>query len=99
MLRMFVAGGTGVIGRRVVPMLVGAGHHVVAAARSEQSRNRLRAQGAEAFVVDMFDLEGLKRIMGPQDIVINLATHIPNSTTKMLLPWSWRENDHVRRDG
>jgi nucleoside-diphosphate-sugar epimerase len=99
MLRMFVAGGTGVIGRRVVPALVGAGHRVIAAARSEQSRAKLAAQGASAVVVDIFDADAVRRAMGEQDIVINLTTHVPSSTTKMLLPWSWRENDKVRRIG
>lgn len=97
MLRMFVAGGTGVIGRRVVPMLIGAGHRVVAAARSEESRAKLAAQGATAVIVDLFDADAVQRAMGEQDIVINLATHIPSSTIKIFLPWSWRENDRVRR--
>jgi nucleoside-diphosphate-sugar epimerase len=98
MLRIFVAGGTGVIGRRVVPALVRAGHNVCAASRSEESRKRLEAQGAEPVSVDLFDVDDVRRVMGSQDIVINLATHIPSSTTKMLLPWGWRENDRVRRE-
>jgi 2-alkyl-3-oxoalkanoate reductase len=99
MLRMFVVGGTGVVGRRVVPALVAAGHRVVAAARSEASRAKLTEQGASAVVVDLFDAEAVRRAMGDQDIVINLATHMPSSPLKMLLPWSWRENDKVRRTG
>ncbi|MEO7085198.1 MAG: NAD(P)-dependent oxidoreductase [Gemmatimonadaceae bacterium] len=99
MLRMFVAGGTGVIGRRVVPALVGAGHRVVAAARSEEGRAKLAAQGTTAVVVDLFDADAVRKAMGEQDIVINLSTHIPSSTKKMLLAWSWRENDRVRRLG
>src|SRR5581483_1317330 len=98
MLKIFIAGGTGVIGRRVVPTLVAEGHHVVAAARSESSRARLAAQGATAVLVDLFDADAVRRAVGEQDIVINLATHIPSSTTKMLLPWAWRENDRVRRE-
>src|SRR4029077_21202993 len=34
-----------------------------------------------------------------QEVVINLATHMPASTLQFLLPWSWRENDHIRREG
>lgn len=99
MLRIFVAGGTGVIGRRVVPALVGAGHHVTAASRSHEGRARLAAQGAEAVAMNMLDEQDVCRAVGKQDVVINLATHMPSSTTKMLLPSSWRENDHVRRVG
>jgi len=37
--------------------------------------------------------------MAGHDAVINLATHIPSSTLRMLIPRSWRENDRIRRDG
>ena len=30
-------------------------------------------------------------------MVVNLATHIPSSSTRMLLPGAWRENDRIRR--
>ena len=99
MLRIFIAGGTGVIGRRVVPALVAAGHHVTAASRSHEGRTRLAAQGAEPVAMNMYDEQDVSRAVGKQDVVINLATHIPSSTTKMLFPSSWRENDQVRRVG
>lgn len=99
MLRIFVAGGTGVIGRRVVPALVGAGHHVTAASHSHEGRARLAAQGAEAVAMNMLDEQDVCRAVGKQDVVINLATHVPTSTTKMLLASAWRENDQVRRLG
>jgi nucleoside-diphosphate-sugar epimerase len=79
-------------------MLVRDGHRVIAAARSEQSRAKLAAQGARAVIVDLFDPAATRSAMGEQDIVINLATHIPSSATKMMVPWSWRENDRVRRE-
>jgi nucleoside-diphosphate-sugar epimerase len=94
---VFIAGGTGVAGRRVIPALVSAGYRVVAAARSDASADRLRALGASPIVVDLFDATAVRRAAGKPDIVINLATHMPSSTTRMLLPWSWRENDRLRR--
>jgi nucleoside-diphosphate-sugar epimerase len=96
-LRIFVAGGTGVIGRRIVPVLVGAGYRVSVVSRSEQASARLIAQGASPIEVDLYDAESVRRAVGQQDVVINLATHIPPSTTKMMLPWAWHENDRVRR--
>src|SRR5689334_2550271 len=97
MLRIFVAGGTGVIGRRVVPVLVSAGYRVSVVSRSEKASARLIAQGASPVEVDLYDAEAVRRAVGQQDVVINLATHIPASTTKMMLPWAWHENDRVRR--
>jgi nucleoside-diphosphate-sugar epimerase len=99
LLRIFIAGGTGVIGRRVVPALVSAGYHVTAASRTHEGRARLAAQGAEPVAMNMYDEQDVSRAVGKQDVVINLATHIPSSTTKMLFPSSWRENDQVRRVG
>jgi nucleoside-diphosphate-sugar epimerase len=45
--RIFVAGATGVLGRRMVPSLVALGHHVTGLARSAASAERIRALGAE----------------------------------------------------
>ena len=54
-MKMFVAGGTGVVGRAAVPRLVAAGHEVRGAARSPEKADQLRAQGAEPVTVDLFD--------------------------------------------
>jgi len=99
MLRVFVAGGTGVIGRRVVPSLVKAGYHVTAAARSEAGLARLAGLGAEAVRMNLMDAASVRRAMDKPDIVINLATHVPAGSTMRMFPWAWRENDRVRRTG
>jgi nucleoside-diphosphate-sugar epimerase len=98
-MQIFVTGATGVIGRRVVPLLIARGHRVSAMGRSPAKRAQLEQQGAIAVDVDLFDPRTLRRALGGHDVIINLATHMPSSTTRMLLPWSWRENDRVRRDG
>ena len=98
-MRVFVTGASGVIGRRVVPLLVSAGHEVTAVGRTPEKRGALTRAGAEAVGVDLFDGAALRRVLRGHDAVVNLATHMPASTTKMLLPWSWRENDRVRKEG
>ena len=45
-MRVFVTGATGVIGRRVVPMLLAAGHGVTATARTHEKRATLERQGS-----------------------------------------------------
>ena len=54
-MRVFVAGGTGAIGRRLVPALVARGHEVVATTRRSEKVPILEAQGARAVVVDALD--------------------------------------------
>ena len=54
-MRVFVAGASGVVGRRLVPQLVDRGHDVVATARTPEKLDTLRARGAEAVVIDGLD--------------------------------------------
>ena len=54
-MRVFVAGGTGVIGRSLIPMLITAGHQVTATTRSPGKAGLLRSLGAEPAVVDGLD--------------------------------------------
>ncbi len=98
-MRIFVTGATGVIGRRVVPRLVDSGHDVTAVVRGPGKRAIVEQWRATAVEVSLFDQEALRRVMARHDAVVNLATHIPRSSAAMLLPWSWRENDRIRRDG
>jgi nucleoside-diphosphate-sugar epimerase len=54
-VRVFVAGGTGVLGRRLVPQLVAAGHEVTATTRSEARLDLLAGLGAKGVVMDGLD--------------------------------------------
>jgi 2-alkyl-3-oxoalkanoate reductase len=54
-MRVFLAGATGAIGRRLVPQLVARGHHVTATTRSADKLDRLPALGAAPVVVDGLD--------------------------------------------
>jgi nucleoside-diphosphate-sugar epimerase len=54
-MRIFVAGGAGVLGRRLVPQLVARGHEVTATTRSASRTGELRALGARPVVVDGLD--------------------------------------------
>jgi nucleoside-diphosphate-sugar epimerase len=64
-MRVFVAGASGAIGKRLVPQLLDGQHQVVAMTRTEKNASALRALGAETVVVDAFDrtavLEAVKR--------------------------------------
>jgi nucleoside-diphosphate-sugar epimerase len=55
MMRVFVAGATGAIGKQLLPRLVAAGHEVVGMTRSESKRALLRELGAEPAVADALD--------------------------------------------
>ncbi|MFD0321031.1 NAD(P)H-binding protein [Lysobacter gummosus] len=54
-MEVFIAGGSGAIGRCLMPMLVAQGHRVTAMTRSPANASALRAMGADAVIADVFD--------------------------------------------
>lgn len=54
-MRVFVAGGTGVLGRRLVPQLVARGHHVTASTTNAAKLGTLTQLGADGLVMDGLD--------------------------------------------
>jgi nucleoside-diphosphate-sugar epimerase len=60
-MNIFIAGATGAIGKRLVPMLAAAGHHVVGMTRTPAKYGMLRLCGAEAVVADAFDRSAVTR--------------------------------------
>jgi 2-alkyl-3-oxoalkanoate reductase len=71
-VKIFVAGASGVIGRRLVPLLIAAGHQVVATTRTPAKLDGLRKPGVEPVVLDALDREAvIKAVLAahPQVVV------------------------------
>jgi nucleoside-diphosphate-sugar epimerase len=96
---ILVTGATGVVGRRLLPLLLALGHRVTAVGRSAEKREALERMGAVAVDLDLFDAVAVRESVAGHDVVVNLATHIPPSSLRMFLPGAWRENDRIRREG
>ncbi len=96
-MRIFVAGATGVVGRRLIPLLVDAGSDVTAVARSPEKSAELKKQGATPVSVDLFDPPAVMDAVAGHNTVINIATKIP-SGMKVLMPGSFAENIRIRRE-
>jgi nucleoside-diphosphate-sugar epimerase len=62
-VRIFIAGATGVIGVRLIPLLVDGGHTVAGMTRSPQKTSLLRELGAEPVVCDVFDFAALTQAL------------------------------------
>jgi uncharacterized protein YbjT (DUF2867 family) len=79
-MKVFVAGGTGVIGVRLVPRLVAHGHEVAASTRSPHKGERLRSMGAEPVVMDAFDEVAVKEAIArfAPEVVVNELTALPD---------------------
>jgi len=77
--KVFLAGATGAIGKRLVPQLLEAGCQVFGTTRSERKLDELNTAGVTPIVVDVFDATALSRAMTSvcPEIVINQLTDLP----------------------
>jgi len=75
-MNLFIAGGTGAIGRVLVPLLVKAGHKVVALTRSADRTSQLEQMGAVPVVGDVYDEGRLARLVAESkaEVVIHQLT-------------------------
>lgn len=77
-MRVFVAGGAGVVGRRVVSQLVARGHQVTATTTSASKLDRLKQLGADAVVMDGLDGGSVERAVASArpDAIVHEMTAI-----------------------
>jgi len=100
-MRVFVAGATGAIGKRLVPQLVEAGHEVTSITRREENLAGLYEMGAEPVLCDVFDAGKLGSVLAQAepDAVINELTDLPQSLNPRRLAEYYAANNRVRREG
>jgi nucleoside-diphosphate-sugar epimerase len=79
MMRVFVAGATGAIGKQLVPRLVEAGHEVHGMTRSESKQAMLHELGAVPAVADALDPDQVAEAVGRTrpDVIVHQLTAIP----------------------
>ncbi|GLY91931.1 NAD-dependent epimerase/dehydratase family protein [Actinoallomurus iriomotensis] len=82
-MHVLIAGGTGVLGRRIIPLLIGAGHRVTALTRTTEGGASLLAAGAEPALADVYDAEALTRAVrvASPDVVMHQLTDLSRGDT------------------
>ncbi|HWU58679.1 MAG TPA: NAD-dependent epimerase/dehydratase family protein, partial [Microbacteriaceae bacterium] len=92
-MRIFLAGGTGIIGRRLIPTLVSAGHDVVATTRRADKLAELAELGAHGVVVDVYDADRLASAVknAAPDLILDELTDLSEYDTDA--------NARLRREG
>ena len=100
-MRIFLAGASGVIGRRLVPLLLGAGHTVVGTTRSQEKAEELKASCVEPVVVDVFDADSLLEFAAwaRPDAVIHQLTDLPDVIDPARLAEVLARNSRLRIEG
>jgi nucleoside-diphosphate-sugar epimerase len=78
-MRIFLAGASGAIGRRLTPLLLAAGHDVTGTTRSAEKAAELRQRGVATIIVDVFDAKTLREavVAARPEIVIHQLTDLP----------------------
>ncbi len=96
-MRVFIAGATGVLGRRLVRQFRDRDHEVVGLVRDPRGRQLVESFGGEAYEGNLFDVDSLAKGAKRADVVIRAATAIPRSIRPR--GDSWAMNDRIRREG
>jgi nucleoside-diphosphate-sugar epimerase len=96
-MKVFIAGASGVLGRRLVRQLTARGHSVIGQARTAKAESVVKAAGGEPRHADLFDAESLSKAAEGCDTVIHAATAIPTKQKPAAADWAM--NDHIRRKG
>ncbi len=84
-MRIFLAGASGVIGQRLIPRLLQAGHVVGGLTRSPRKTELLSHLGAEPILCDVFDRQALIEAVRDfkPDVVLNELTDLPDDATQI----------------
>jgi NAD(P)H-binding len=98
-MRIFLAGASGVIGIRLLALLVAAGHQVAGMTRTPTKIAELEALGAEPVLCDVYDAKALRTavVRFRPDAVMHQLTDLPDDAAN--IPELAARNDRMRREG
>src|SRR5262245_56791069 len=100
-MKIFVAGGTGAIGRPLIAELLAKGHDLVALTRSQEKAQALVEKGIEPAIADVFDTDAVKAVVSraQPEIVIEQLTALPKTYTRESMNAAAALNNRIRLEG
>jgi nucleoside-diphosphate-sugar epimerase len=100
-MKIFLAGATGAIGRRLTPLLLNAKYCIVGTTRSTAKAEGLRAAGVKPVVVDVFDAKALSAAVleTRPDIVVHQLTDLPPGLDPSQMTEGTQRNARMRSQG
>jgi len=101
-VRIFLAGASGAIGRRLTPLLIAAGHHVTGMTRNPASARVMEAAGIRSGLVDVFDPDALKAavIAAAPEVIVHQLTDLPSAIQdEAQLAAAYPRNARIRTEG
>lgn len=84
-MRIFLAGATGVIGARLLPLMLAEGHRVAAMTRTPEKIDGLRAPGVTPVLCDLLDQQSLTAAIADfrPDVIVHQVTDLPDELGKI----------------
>jgi 2-alkyl-3-oxoalkanoate reductase len=100
-LRIFVAGATGAIGRRLVPLLVSKGHSVIGTTRTPGKADELRVAGASPVVLDALDRDAVVEavVRAEPELVVHQLTALAGFTDFRRFDEGFAVTNRLRTEG
>ena len=100
-MKIFIAGGTGAIGRLLIAQLLAKGHALVALTRSPEKAQSLVEQGIEPAIADVFDTDAVKTVVSrtQPEAVIEQLTALPRTYTPESMRAAATLNNRIRLEG
>ena len=100
-MKIFIAGGTGAIGRPLIAELHAKGHSVVVLTRSEEKAQTLQKEGIEPAIGDALDSNEVKTVISRvrPEVVIEQLTALPRTYTRQSMDAAAALNKRIRLEG
>ena len=100
-MRIFLAGASGAVGRRLIPLLLADGHRVTGTTRSAAKAAELETHGVTPVVLDVFDAGALRDavVKASSEIVIHQLTDLPQVLDPEQMAASRQRNTRLRVEG
>src|SRR3712207_123261 len=100
-MKVFIAGGTGAIGRPLIAKLLARGHEVAALTRSSDKAQALVEQGVSPVIADVFDADAMKGAVrrAQPEIVIEQLTALPRTYSRESMDAAAPFNRRIRLEG
>src|SRR5215216_6424526 len=100
-MRVFVTGGSGAIGSRLVPQLIDAGHEVIGTHNSPASAERLRTLGAKPLMLDLLDPRAVRTAVleNQPEAIVHQATALANAKFSRNLDKTLAKTNELRTRG
>src|SRR5213595_1612752 len=100
-MKVFVAGATGALGARLVPLLVSKGHDVAGTTRTVGKTDALRAAGATPLVLDVLDRDAVVEAItkAEPDVVVHQATALAGFTDFRKFEEGFAMTNRLRTEG